>query len=901
MSGLGVLGFASPWLLLGLVALPVIWWLVRVTPPAPRKLDFPALRLLLGLDPREESADRTPWWLVLLRLAVAGLVVVGLAGPVLNPVRIGGGTGPLLLVIDDGWAAAATWPARLAAVAPYVQAAIDAERPIRLLTTAPTDDAVTPPPLIPGRDLAGRLAALMPQPWAVDRGAAARAVDALPAGAVTETLWLSDDVADPGATLFAERLARLGPVTRLVLPPGRAPLVLTPPDAVADGLTIGAARPLGDGPRQLAVAARSDSGALVATADLVFGATDHRASATVRLPVEARNQIARVELVGEDSAGATWLLDSRWQRRTVGIAGDSDRDQGRPLVSGSFYLDRAMQPFAALREAPLDQLLAATPPPDVIILADIAQVAPALRPTLEDWLDKGGVLLRFAGPRFAANPDDLVPVTLRRGDRTLGGALSWTEPAAIAPFPADSPLAGLVAPPDVRIFRQVLAEPSVELDRRTWARLADGTPLITAAKRGGGLLILVHTTANGDWSNLALSGLFVDLLRRIVALAKGGGGAAEEVSLPPLASLDGFGRIGPARAGSLAVSSRAIDTTAATPRHPPGYYGDRSARRALNLAVVPDTLVPLPGFSGVRVEIPQSGAETPLGPWAITFALLLGLIDLAVALLLSGRLTRVAALVLGGLLVAAPLTGARAAPLSPAEAAAQIRLGYVVTGDFAVDEMSEAGLKGLSLALTSRTSVEPADPVPVNLEADELAFLPLLYWPMTPGYAPSAAALARLDGYVQAGGVVLFDTRDGDLGDGAPNLVAGPGAEALQRVLAGMDVPPLVPVPADHVLTRAFYLLQQFPGRHDSGTLWVEATARPDTDGVSSYIIGANDWASAWAVDPTGRPIAALDGGGVRQRELALRFGINLVMYALTGNYKADQVHVPALLERLGQ
>lgn len=900
MMGLGALGFASPWLLLGLLALPLIWWLVRVTPPAPRKLDFPALRLLLDLEPREETPDRTPWWLVLLRLAVAGLVVVGLAGPVLNPVRIGGGTGPLLLVVDNGWAAAATWSARLAALGPYVQAAIDAERPVRLLTTAPVDDAMAAPPLVPGRELAGRLAALAPRPWPVDRQAAARAIDALAPGAVTETLWLSDEVADDGAALFARRLARLGPVTRLVLSPGRAALALLAPEVAADGLTVTAVRAQADGPRQLAVAARSEAGALVATAELVFRAQDRRAAATVILPVEARNQIARIDLVGEDSVAAAWLLDSRWQRRTVGIAGDSAGDETRPLVSGGFYLDRAMQPFAALREAPLAQLLAATPPPDVIVLADVAQVAPALRPILESWLDKGGVLLRFAGPRFAANPDDLVPVRLR-GDRTLGGALSWTEPAAIAPFPADSPLAGLVPPPDVRIFRQVLAEPSLELDHQTWARLADGTPLITAAPRGKGLVVLVHTTANGDWSNLALSGLFVDLLRRIVGLAKGGESAIEEISLPPLASLDGFGRLGPVWPGSLAVSSRAIDTIPAGPRHPPGYYGDRAARRVLNLGIDPARLAPLASFRGVRVEIPDIGAETPLGPWTVTAALLLALVDLMIALLLSGRLAGAAALVLGGLLVCGAGAPARAEALPVTQAASDIRLGYIVTGDFAVDEMSEAGLKGLTLALINRTSVEPADPVPVNLEVDELAFLPLIYWPMTPGYAPSATALARLEAYIQAGGVVLFDTRDGDLGAAAPGLVAAPGEEALQRVLGGLDVPPLVPVPADHVLTRAFYLLQQFPGRYEGGTLWVEANARPDNDGVSSYIIGSNDWAAAWAVDPAGRPVAALESGGVRQRELALRFGINLVMYALTGNYKADQVHVPALLERLGQ
>ncbi len=120
-------------------------------------------------------------------------------------------------------------------------------------------------------------------------------------------------------------------------------------------------------------------------------------------------------------------------------------------------------------------------------------------------------------------------------------------------------------------------------------------------------------------------------------------------------------------------------------------------------------------------------------------------------------------------------------------------------------------------------------------------------------------------------------------------------------MLQGVDIPPLVPVPPDHVLTKAFYLMPDFPGRYAGGTLWVEAGLGADNDGVTSILIGSNDWAGAWAVDALGRPINVVVPGGARQREMAYRFGVNLVMYALTGNYKADQVHVPFILERLGQ
>ena len=244
-------------------------------------------------------------------------------------------------------------------------------------------------------------------------------------------------------------------------------------------------------------------------------------------------------------------------------------------------------------------------------------------------------------------------------------------------------------------------------------------------------------------------------------------------------------------------------------------------------------------------------------------------------------------------------------------ATGEVTFAHVITGDETLDRTAAAGLRGLSETLFFRTSVEPTEPVAVNLETDELAFFPFLYWPITPDQpTPSAEAYAKLNTYLRSGGMIMFDTRDADIarfGTGSPN------GRKLQQLAAPLDIPPLEPVPEDHVLTRTFYLLQDFPGRHNSRDVWVEA-APPDAelvegmpfrnlnDNVTPVIIGGNDWASAWARDERGNPLYPIGRGysGERQREIAYRFGVNLVMHVLTGNYKSDQVHVPALLDRLG-
>ena len=205
-----------------------------------------------------------------------------------------------------------------------------------------------------------------------------------------------------------------------------------------------------------------------------------------------------------------------------------------------------------------------------------------------NFVESGGVLLRFAGTRLAAGEDDLTPVALRRGGRTLGGALSWETPKHIAPFDKDSPFFGLAAPDEVTVSRQVLAEPEPGLADKTWARLADGTPLVTAAPRGKGLIVLFHVTADTTWSNLPLSGLFVDMLRRVVARAGAGAGRDGDARARrtnrrrarPIARSTASARSASRR--PTPRRSAAISPAPATPTHPPGFYGPPDALEAVN-------------------------------------------------------------------------------------------------------------------------------------------------------------------------------------------------------------------------------------------------------------------------------------------------------------------------------
>jgi Domain of unknown function (DUF4159) len=535
------------------------------------------------------------------------------------------------------------------------------------------------------------------------------------------------------------------------------------------------------------------------------------------------------------------------------------------------------------------------------VLADRPLPTGAERDALTRWVEQGGLLIRFAGPRTAEQPigeiDPLMPVKLLGGDRQLGGALSWAEPAGVAQFPASSPFAGLTVPDEVKVNRQVLAEPSADLGNHTWAALADGTPLVTQATRGAGRIVLFHVTANADWSNLPLSGLFVEMLRRLVAMSAGVATTADNTVLAPAETLDGYGLLSTPPQAATGLPAGEISRTVASPHHPPGLYGPENGRRALNLGANLPAPEAAPAIAGARVEdLGATAPERALGPALLAAAVLLLAFDLLIALGLRGLLrpSRVAATVLLAML-AAPAAHALDTNPNPALAT---RLGYVTTGDAQLDAVSRTGLEGLSEYVNRRTAATLVEPDPVEPGKTDLSFYPLLYWPISADARQlNSVQAAALNDYMSRGGIILIDTRDSGSGAGF-----APGTDsALQRVAQGLVIPPLAPLTTEHVLARAFYLLQDFPGRYTGDTVWVQRDQDRANDSVSPVIIGGNDWASAWAIDDSGRNPYAVIPGGSRQRTLAYRFGVNLVMYALTGNYKGDQVHVPAILQRLGQ
>lgn len=922
MTTIGPFLIGAPLALFALLALPVIWWILRATPPAPKPVELPSMRLLEGIAQNEETPARTPWWVWLIRTLAAAAAIAGLSQPVYAPgasISEDANQGALLIVIDDGWPSVPRWAELINAAT----ASLDGggrDDPVHLLLTAPRELNADPAKRMRKSDMARRLSSLDPAAWGTDRNDALERLQAAKI-APTHIFWASDGIADDNAREFADALADMAPLCIYAAPP-QGPVALTGIASDTDSVSVTLRRLDNGAEKAVYVSALTLDGSALATAEADFAPGTFEAQARFDLPGAALARISRFTATGKQGAGTVWLWDSTERSRRVGLV--SIGSVAQPLLSDLHYVRKALEPFASITEGDLDLLLDASP--DAIIMTDVGHILPDEQAKLSAWIEGGGALIRFAGPRLAAQGDELLPVPLRRSSRALGGSLAWDEPQALAQFPERSPFAGLKIPEDVRIRKQVLAKPAADLAERTWAMLEDGSPLVTAEARGAGTIILFHITAGPEWSDLPYSGTFAQMLRRSIAAGRGEALPDEDGAYTPQLTLDAYGRLQSASPSAAPLLATEFDETIPSESHPPGLYQGPAGTRALNVAkdARPSLMTRWPPSAQLLGDT-EARSLRLAGPLLTLAALLLAL-DLFIALGVAGHLSRfrrhAAALVLISGLIVFSITQTASAqdqyqrmpdgslrlittdsddpPLDSkaAQAALDMRFAYVETGQGRLDERTRAGLIGLSRILFMRTSVEPAEPHGVDLETDTLEVYPLIYYNVPDNAQPlSETAITRLNTYLRSGGALLIDTRAGG------TVGTNTDVSELQTLLSGLDAPPLEPVPSDHVLTRSFYLLEDFPGRFANRRLWIEASGEAETvrgDGISRLFVGDADWASAWASDDRGRDLYSVDGGP-RQREMSRRFGVNLVMYILTGNYKSDQVHLPALLERLGE
>ncbi|HTE36701.1 MAG TPA: BatA domain-containing protein, partial [Reyranella sp.] len=397
MLSLGAFAFAAPGMLALLLVLPMIYWLLRLIPPLPRLIRFPAIRLLIGLEPSEQTPMKMPWWLLLLRLLLAAALILAVARPLLNPQAELPGKGPLLLVVDDGWSSAPGWTTRIAHAERLIQRAERAGRLVALVGTAPAPldaPAVRKGALRPD-EMRTILRAFRPKPWPTDRAVAANEIDQLKLDPSAYVVWLSDGLDDEGSARLTERLQKFDGL-QVVLPDASStPLLLMPPAAEGRDLKVTALRPTADGPRKTAIQASDDQGRVVARIELDFAPSATKGEGVLPAPPELRNRMSRLDIEAQGGAGSAVLLDERNRRRPVAILGERASAAGQPLLQEIYFLERALDPYVSLTIGDRETVL--TRSTAVLLVPDGASPSPNDRDEIAKWIERGGIAVRFAG------------------------------------------------------------------------------------------------------------------------------------------------------------------------------------------------------------------------------------------------------------------------------------------------------------------------------------------------------------------------------------------------------------------------------------------------------------------------------------------------------------------------
>jgi hypothetical protein len=392
------------------------------------------------------------------------------------------------------------------------------------------------------------------------------------------------------------------------------------------------------------------------------------------------------------------------------------------------------------------------------------------------------------------------------------------------------------------------------------------------------------------------------MLARLIALSHGAP-VRPNRELPMRYALDGYGALQAPPEGAPGITAGSLSHIAVSAAQPPGIYGTGDVAVALNLGghIAPPVAAGLPHAEMLGGQL----APVDFGNFLLAGAILLLSLDLLISLILRGlvrlRLPRRLAAMSVLLGLVAPHAHAQTPGPAIPPAALETELAYVKTGDAATDQLSADALQSLSGLVSTRSSVQLGNPAGVTAGTDDLELYPMIYWPvLASAAAPSGAACAALNLYMQHGGLLLMDSQGSDADGQGSGAGFAPGAgAALRRATACLYLPPLEVLTTANAIAHSFYIVQSFPGKFTGSPVFIATAASRDADGVTPIIIGENDWAGAWARDANGDPEQTPLPDGDDQRVTADRFGTNLVIYALTGDYKADQENLPDFLQKL--
>ena len=509
---------------------------------------------------------------------------------------------------------------------------------------------------------------------------------------------------------------------------------------------------------------------------------------------------------------------------------------------------------------------------------------------------KGGTLIRFSGERLVEKKSNFLPSQDTFGRiRNIEGQLTINKKLFISDFKKDSIFHGLSVPQDIIINKQLIFD-TFPKQVKVLATLNDNTPLVSMIKYGEGEIILFHVGANNDWSNLPISSLFPDMINRVLLFSKDYN-PSNFKNLNLHKEIDGFGNlVSPKKIVSMDSFDK-LKTLKPSFNNPPGQYENNQISIVLNLSTNINQNKTEKTNPSVLSNYSFKNTKD-LSSTILKVILSMFIIDILIIIMIKNNVIFSKFFTKRNNLIVFILFSLTFIKLDSL-VASETFLAYIKIEDTQINNISENGLETIRNLLITRTSINPKGVIGLDIKSDYIYSYPFIYWPLTKNLLSiKKPEIIKIKNYLNNGGILFFDI----IGFSRKNLnLKEKKFKEIRFFLNEIGANELSIIPKGHTLTKSFYLLNKFPGKWDNRILFVENSNLQYKDGVSSIILGFNDWAKAWASDINNLPLFPVVPGGERQRELSYRFGINIAMYALTGNYKSDQIHSKSILKRLSK
>ncbi len=899
ISILNNISFANPLALWAIGSLPLIYLVVKTFPPAPKSFNFSSLYLLKSISSDTITRSKCPIWLLIFRILLILVIIIYFSKPFINSSKLDNKIENYFVFLDAGWSTASEWENYKDTLLEIMLEAKKLNKKFYLLRSNPDKERDSTIMFQSTNQLSDYLNEQPPSPWQFNLDKTINKLDKTKFKKNTRYFYiLSDFDYYPNEKRISSIIKEKYPNIEIINLVSRIK-VLDKPSIIADNIEIKVKR-LGNffSEDQFYLKMVSKDGQVIYYKNYNFKKNDHTVIIREKFPLSLINRLEKIEIVDQNHAAGKFYFDDLNKKKIIGIVSEIIDYKENPLLSSVYYIKKALGNENKIIINNLENLISANI--DILILPDVGLIEEKLSIILKKWISNGGLLIRFSGPKLAKEYTNFITTEKTyKKIRFLGGQLSWEDEPIIESFPDNSIFRGLEIPDDIVIRKQLMLDFKGNQKYTVLGSLKDGTPLITSKEYDKGKIILFHFTANNDWSNIPITNLFVEMLYRTTlfnSIRKND--SLEEVKMKYF--IDGFGKIQKPDKIIKIKDGIKLQKSHPSPKNIPGIYENDELSIALNLSgnLKYDQFVK-ESYKNTTEEVFFKKSISDLSKIFLYLIIIFSIVDIIATLMIkiNSNILKTFKKKIGYLSMFFLLfCFIKNDNLKANDYFNETYLAYVKSANENKNKITKRGLNTLSEVLDRRTSISPRGVIEVDIEKDEIFYFPFLYWPIGKTLPDlSARTITKVKDYLFKGGIIFFDAYEIKINNSSDSK----NLKKMVSFLRKINSNELINIDKKHTLSKSFYLLNSFPGRWNKNLILTDKNDKRINDGVSSIVLGFNDWASAWALDENNYPIYPVVPGGEKQREFAYRVGVNITMYSLTGTYKNDQIHSKSILERL--